>query len=571
MLDVIIRGGEVVDGTGGPARRADVGIKGDRIVQVGEVGEEAGTVVEATGKVVAPGFVDVHTHYDAQVFWDGALTPSPFHGVTTVVAGNCGFSIAPLSGRADDAQYLMRMLARVEGMPVDSLRDGVPWNWKSTAEYFEQVQGRLGVNAGFMVGHSALRRAVMGAESVTREATPDEIKAMQQLLREGLEAGGVGFSSSLGPAHNDAEGNKVPSRHASREELVELCRVIGDFEGTSLEFIAGVGQNDPWAVELMADLSVAAQRPLNWNALGVSAARLDECHEQLKAGDIARRRGGKVVALTVPTTSCLRVNFVSAFLLDMIPGWDAIVLRPYAEKLKLFADPDVRARMKEMAKQPFHLSALTEWAALMIFDVVAPENEQYKGRLVGEIADEEGRDPWDVLCSIVLADELRTSFGRLPADETDEDWKARVEVWRDPRAVIGASDAGAHLDMISMFNYPTQVLAEAVRRRQLLSMEEAIHLLTDVQARLYGIVERGRVTEGWYADLVVIDPLVIGSREVNMRYDLPGGAGRLYAEADGVDHVLVNGGFVVRDGLLTQERGGHLLRGGRDTHTPSLD
>lgn len=277
------------------------------------------------------------------------------------------------------------------------------------------------------------------------------------------------------------------------------------------------------------------------------------------------------MALTVPTTSCLRVNFVSAFLLDMIPGWDAIVLRPYAEKLKLFADPDVRARMKEMAKQPFHLSALTEWAALMIFDVVAPENEQYKGRLVGEIADEEGRDPWDVLCSIVLADELRTSFGRLPADETDEDWKARVEVWRDPRAVIGASDAGAHLDMISMFNYPTQVLAEAVRRRQLLSMEEAIHLLTDVQARLYGIVERGRVTEGWYADLVVIDPLVIGSREVNMRYDLPGGAGRLYAEADGVDHVLVNGGFVVRDGLLTQERGGHLLRGGRDTHTPSLD
>ncbi len=571
MLDVIIRGGEVVDGTGGPARRADVGIKGDRIVQVGELGEEAGTVVDATGKVVAPGFVDVHTHYDAQVFWDGALTPSPFHGVTTVVAGNCGFTIAPLSGRADDAQYLMRMLARVEGMPVESLRDGVPWNWRSTAEYFEQVQSRLGLNAGFMVGHSALRRVVMGAESVAREATVDEIKAMQQLLREGLEAGGVGFSSSLGPAHNDAEGNKVPSRHASREELVELCRVIGDFEGTSLEFIAGVGQNDPWAEELMADLSVAAQRPLNWNALGVSAARLDECREQLKAGDLARRKGGKVVALTVPTTSCLRVNFASAFLLDMIPGWDAIVLQPYAEKLKLFADPDVRARLKEMAKQPFHLSALTEWAELMIFDVVAPKNEQYKGRLVGDIADEEGRDPWDVLCSIVLADELRTSFGRLPADETDEDWKARVEIWRDPRAVIGASDAGAHLDMISMFNYPTQVLAEAVRRRRLLSMEEAIHLLTDVPARLYGIVERGRVAEGWYADLVVIDPLTIASREVNMRYDLPGGAGRLYAEADGVDHVLVNGGFVVRDGRLTQQRGGHLLRGGRDTHTPSLD
>jgi N-acyl-D-aspartate/D-glutamate deacylase len=571
MLDVIIRGGDVVDGTGAPGRRADVGIKGGRIVHVGEVGQEAATVVDAAGKVVAPGFVDIHTHYDAQVFWDGALTPSPCHGVTTVVAGNCGFTIAPLSSRPDDGPYLMRMLARVEGMPVDSLRVGVPWNWSSTAEYFEQVEGRLGVNAGFMVGHSALRRFVMGAESVSREATADEIRAMQQLLRDGLEAGGVGFSSSLGPAHNDAEGNKVPSRHASRQELVELCRVLGEFEGTSLEFIAGVGQNDPWAVELMADLSVAAQRTLNWNALGVTAARLDECREQLKAGDVARQKGGKVVALTVPTGSCLRVNFVSAFLLDMIPGWDAIVLRPYAEKLELFADPDVRARMKEMAKQPFHLSLLTEWAQLMIFDVVAPENQDYKGRLVGDIADEQGRDPWDVLCSIVLADELRTSFGRLPADETDEDWKARVEVWRDPRAVIGASDAGAHLDMISTFTYPSQVLAEAVRRRQLISIEEAIHLLTDVPARLYGLVDRGRVAESWYADLVVIDPSVIGSREVSMRYDLPGGAGRLYAEADGVDHVLVNGSFVVRDGLLTQERGGHLLRRGHDTRTPPLD
>lgn len=575
MLDVIIRGGEVVDGTGTPARKADLGIKDERIVEIGDLGSEATVVVDAAGCVVAPGFVDVHTHYDAQVFWDGALTPSPFHGFTTVLAGNCGFTIAPLSGRPGDADYILRMLARVEGMPVESLRQGVPWNWKSTAEYFGEVEGRLAVNAGFMVGHSALRRAVMGAESVARQAAPDEINAMRRLLGEGLEAGAVGFSSSWGPAHNDAEGNKVPSRHAGREELLELCRVVGSFEGTSLEFIAGAGHNEPWAVDLMVDMSVAGQRPLNWNALGVTGPRLEECREQLKAGDIARSRGGKVVALTVPTGSGVRVNFASGFLLDMVPGWDAIMFLPYAEKLELFADPAARARLREMAEQEPRpsavVSALVNWPGLMIYDVVAPENEKYKGKMVGDIAHEEGRDPWDMLCTIAVADELRTCFGLLPAAETDEDWKARVEIWRDPRAVIGASDAGAHLDMISMFNYPTRVLAEAVRRRRLLSVEEAIHLLTDVPARLYGLVERGRVAKDWYADLVVFNPATVGSREVNMRFDLPGGAGRLYAEADGVEHVLVNGGFVIRDGQLTQKRRGRLLRAGRDTSTPSLD
>jgi N-acyl-D-aspartate/D-glutamate deacylase len=571
MLDVIIRGGQVVDGTGAPPLSTDVGIKGERIVELGEVGQDAAVVIDATGQVVAPGFVDVHTHYDAQVFWDGALTPSSLHGITTVFAGNCGFSIAPLSDRPDDVDYVLRMLARVEGMPVESLREGVPWNWKTTAEYFQQVEKRLALNAGFMIGHSALRRVVMGAESVARQASGDEVKAMQGLLRDGLEAGGVGFSSSLGPAHNDAEGNKVPSRHAGHDELLELCRVIGEYEGTSLEFIAGVGQNDPWAVELMADMSVAAQRPLNWNALGVTAARLDEVYTQLKAGDVAKARGGRVITLTVPTTSGIRVNFATGFLLDMVPGWDDIMARPYAEKLELFADPEVRARMKETAKQPFHMSVLTNWPELKIYDVVAPQNEVYKGRMLGDIAEDEGRDPWDVLCSIALADELRTCFGVLPAVETDDDWKARVEIWRDPRAVIGASDAGAHLDMIAMFNYPTEVLAQAVRRRGLLSLEEAIHLLTDVQARLYGLVDRGRVAKGWYADLVVLDPATVGSREVGMRFDLPAGAGRLYAEADGIHQVLVNGGLVVRDGQLTQQRGGSLLRSGKDTRTPSLD
>ena len=224
MLDVVIKGGEVVDGTGAARRRADVGIQGDRVVAIGTVEGEAATTIDATGKVVTPGFVDVHTHYDAQVFWDDAMTPSPLHGVTTAFAGNCGFTIAPLSDDPSDGEYLRKMLARVEGMPLESLRTGVPWNWKSTGEYLAALDGHVGINIGFSVGHSAIRRVVMGTESTVREAKPEELEAMRALLRDGLDAGGLGFTSSYARTHNDPDGNVVPSRYPSTEDLIELAR-----------------------------------------------------------------------------------------------------------------------------------------------------------------------------------------------------------------------------------------------------------------------------------------------------------------------------------------------------------
>jgi N-acyl-D-aspartate/D-glutamate deacylase len=571
MYDIVIRGGDVVDGTGSARRRADVAIQDDRIVAIGEVGDDAAATIDATGKVVTPGFVDVHTHYDAQVFWDGALTPSPLHGVTTALAGNCGFTIAPLSDDAADGEYLMRMLARVEGMPLESLREGVPWNWKSTAEYFDEIEGRLGINAGFMVGHSAIRRIVMGEDSIAREAKPEELDAMRALLHAGLDAGALGFSSSWARTHNDAEGHMVPSRFASRDEVVAMCAAVGEHEGTSLEFIPMVGPFEPWAVELMAAMSAAAQRPLNWNVLGVSAKTLPDAEVKLEAGTYAREHGGRVVALTVPMSFPVYLSFRSGFILDAMPGWEEPMGLPLDEKLKLFQDDDAVAKLDEQSqsdKNPLRMMA--NWGNLKIHDVVAPENDQYRGRMIGEIAEEEGRSAWDVLVSIARADELNTSFGTVPAPETDDDWKARIQVWRDRRALIGASDAGAHLDLLASFNYATQVLGKAVRERKLLPLEEAINLITDTPAQLYGLRERGRVEEGWKADLVVLDPETIGSHDVRMRMDLPGGAGRLYAEADGIEHVLVNGTPIVRDGALTEERNGTLLRSGLDTATPSM-
>ena len=571
MLDVLIRGGEVVDGSGSARRPADVGIENGRIREIGSPSGQARTVIDATGKIVAPGFVDVHTHYDAQVFWDSSLSPSPLHGVTTVLGGNCGFTIAPLGPDSAEREYIMRMLARVEGMPLESLQEGVDWAWSSTAEYLDAVEGRIGPNAGFMVGHSAVRRFVMGSDAVSREATPDELAEMSRVLDEALEAGGLGFSSSWSRTHNDADGHMVPSRLASREEVIQLCSVVGRHAGTSLEFIPMVGPFEPWAVELMADMSAAARRPLNWNILTVNRASADDARTRLEAGDFARKKGGKVVALTIPMSFGVRLSFASGFVLDAMPGWEEVMLLPRAEKLALFRDQAVRDRLNEQAQRRDNpLRMLANWSTKVIFDVVADQNRPYVGRTVGEIATEQGREPWDVLCDIALADELNTSFGMPPPEDSDDDWKARVEIWRDSRAVIGASDAGAHLDLLASFNYPTILLAEAVRKRGLLSLEEAVRLMTDVPARLYGLVDRGRIEKGWHADLVVLDPQAVASDDVAMRFDLPGGAGRLYAEARGIEHVLVNGSPIVSDGKLTGLRPGTLLRSGRDTRDPEL-
>jgi N-acyl-D-aspartate/D-glutamate deacylase len=545
-------------------------VRDGRIVAVGEVDEPSARTIDADGRVVAPGFVDVHTHYDAQVFWDPTLSPSPLHGVTTVIGGNCGFTIAPLVPR--EADYLMKMLARVEGMPLRALASGVPWNWSSTAEYFDRFDGTLAVNAGFMVGHCAIRRVVMGERSVGQTASDDDLCAMTQLLHESLAAGGLGFSSSWAETHNDDDGEPVPSRHATAEELYALCRTTGEHEGTSLEFIPTTREFTDRHLDVMARMSAAAARPLNWNLLTVSAMNTKFVEDRLAAGDVARELGAKVVALTIPEPPRPRMSFLSGFVLDALAGWAKPMALPQAAKLALLADPVRRHELDEQAQHTEGLiRGIARWERHVLVETFAPENKQYEGHTIGEAAAERGQAPFDALCDIAVADELRTIFSPPEFGNDRADWEARAAVWRDGRAVIGASDAGAHLDLLATFNYTTTTLARAVREHEVLPLEEAVQLMTDVPARLYGLRDRGRVDVGAHADIVIFDPATVAPGPVYTRADLPTGAPRVYGEAEGIDAVVVNGDVVVERGEFSDARPGTLLRSGRDTSTPALN
>jgi N-acyl-D-aspartate/D-glutamate deacylase len=565
----LIRDAEIVDGTGAPARHGDVGVSNGRIAAVGDVDELAAKTVEAQGQTVAPGFVDLHTHYDAQLFWDPTASPSVQHGVTTVFGGNCGFTLAPAA--ADQHDYLTRMLARVEGMPLDALRAGLDWGWASFGDWLDRLDGRIAINAGFLVGHSALRLAAMGSDAVGGEASPEQIERMVAVLHDALGAGALGLSTSQSPTHNDGSGQPVPSRSASRDELVALAGGLRDHPGTTLEAIiagclSGFTDDD---IALLTDMSVAADRPLNWNLLGVSAGNPAGHQRQLRAYELSAERGGRVVALTLPQAMKIRLSFLSGFVLDGLPGWRDTMHLPVPERLTALADPEVRRRLAEGAasKEAGMLRGLAQWDRLIIVETFAADNADATGRSVGEVAAARGGEPFDTLLDIVIADELRTGLSPPLAGDDPADWKIRAEVWRHPGAVIGGSDAGAHLDMMCGAIYTTSLLGRGVREHQVVTLEEAVRLVTDVPAQFYGLTERGRIVPGWHADLVMFDPATIDHGPERTRYDLPSGAPRLVADAYGISSVLVGGVEVCRDGAATGALPGTVLRSGRDTQT----
>jgi N-acyl-D-aspartate/D-glutamate deacylase len=566
MLDYAIKGGTVVDGTGAPPRRADVGIRDGRIVAVGKLDEPAAKEIDATGLLVCPGFVDPHTHYDAQLYWDPFATPSSWHGVTSVIGGNCGFTLAPI--KAPDADYTRRMMAKVEGMPLAALEAGVPWTWETFGEYLDGLDGRIAVNAGFMVGHCALRRYVMGEEAIGREAKPEEIDQMVAVLHESLAAGGLGLSTTRSSTHNDGDSQPVASRWATEEELVTLCGVVGQHEGTSLEAIVQgcLDGFSPAEIELFARMSAIARRPLNWNVLSVDPDDPGKPDRQLRASRRAREVGGRVVALTMPVNVPMNMSFNTFCALWLIPGWNDVLNVPVPERKQRILDPEVRERMLENAMTSRVLGRLAQFGNYVIGDAFAPELKDVIGRKVSDLAQERGKGNFATLAEIVAADDMRTILWPTPPD-TDEIWKQRSELWQQEDVMLGGSDAGAHLDRMCGSPYPTKFLGDSLRGRQLVPVEEAVRLITDVPARLFGLRDRGRIAEGFHADITIVDPATVDAELPLLTPDLPGDSPRLLAKPVGVHRVFVNGVETIVDGEPTGATAGTVLRSGQETDT----
>src|SRR4051812_18143731 len=569
MLDYVIRGGTVVDGTGAPGVVADVGIRDGRIVAVGKVDEQATQTVDATGLVVCPGFVDPHTHYDAQLFWDPYATPSNLHGVTSILAGNCGFTIAPLA--PDNAEYMLNMMVRVEGMAKAALENGVPWNWHTFGEFLSKFEGNLAVNAGFLVGHCAIRREVMGADSVGQEATQEQIDAMKELLRDGLAAGGMGFSTTQSFTHSDGGGDPVPSRWATTDELLQLCDIVSEHPGTTLEWVTSgclQGFTDD-EVQLMIDMSLRGQRPINWNVLSVDSAEPERYQHQLGASAAAAKQGARVVALTMPTLVPMNMSFLTFSAIHQLPDWGPIMKLPVPERIAKLNDTETRIMMETRAasKDAGVFGRLTGWGRYRIGDTFSAANEGLKGRLVADIARERGVRDFFALVDIAINDDLRTVLWPGPTDDDPESWRLRVKAWESGYTILGGSDAGAHLDRMCGAPYTTQFIGDCIRGKQLISMEQAVHHLTDVPARLFGLKDRGRVAEGWIADLVVFDPEIIDSEDAALVEDMPGNSKRLFAGARGIEKVFVNGRLTIDGGKPTGDLPGTVLRSGVDTET----
>ncbi len=573
MFDVKILSVRLVDGTGAPERLADVAVEAGRIVAITEAGglteTSANETVEGAGLVLAPGFVDPHTHYDAQLHWDPFATPSNVHGVTTVIGGNCGFSLAPIKPEAAD--YTRKMMAKVEGMPLAALEHGITWDWHSFGEFLDRFENKIAVNAGFLVGHCAIRRYVMGEASVGEEATPEQISLMVALLKTSLEQGGLGFSTTLSHTHSDGDGAKVPSRWATNDEVLALSGAVKDHEGTTLEAIVS-GCLDMFSdeeIELLAQMSAAGQRPLNWNVLTVDSRVPQRIPRQLEAGDRAAELGGKVIALTMPSIVPMNMSFGTYCALFMIPGWGDVMGLDRPQRIEQLRDPAVREALNAKADSPGAgvFRRLSAWGAYVIGDTFSAANEGLKMRKVSDIAKERGQNSFDCLLDIVINDDLRTILWPIASDGDDKSWQMRAELWDDPRAMVGGSDAGAHLDRMCGAPYTTRFLGDVIRGRKLVSLERAVQLITEAPAQLFGLRDRGTIAIGNHADLVMFDPETIASDPATLVEDLPGDSARLTAGSQGVTRVWVNGIETVRDGAATGATPGTVVRSGRDTYT----
>jgi N-acyl-D-aspartate/D-glutamate deacylase len=560
VFDLVLSGGTVCDGTGAPARTADVAIAGGRIAAVGRADGAARRTIDVAGLVVAPGFVDVHTHYDAQVTWDGGCTPSPWHGVTSVVLGNCGFGLAPC--RPDGRERLLRMLEHVEGMPYASLVAGVPWNWESFADYLAMLRARpLGPNVGVLLAHSTLRAHVMGDDAYVRAAREDEVAAMRALVADGMAAGALGLATSRSTGHVGEAGRPVPSRQASREELGQLVLAMASNGRGVLEITP---ETFPIAADELAWLQTLAResgRPVSFSA----ALDLPDRPDVWEPVYAALRAGRATGAVVLPQVSCRPMQFDfdldgGCSSLDAMPSWRRwrAAASPDA-RVALARDADFRASVRADALGRPDAPSSRRWADVVLAEAARPEHQVWLGHTLSAIARERGGDVIDALLDVSVAEGLRARFTMTLLNYDD----ARVgALLRQPESLVALSDAGAHVSVLCDAGYATHFLGYWVRERGALGLEDAVRRLTSMPASLYGIPECGRLAPDAVADIACFDATRVACRAPELLHDFPGGAARFVTRADGVHHVLVAGVPVVDGGVPTDARPGRVLESG---------
>jgi N-acyl-D-aspartate/D-glutamate deacylase len=555
MADLVIRGGTVIDGTGAPRRRADVAVTGGVVTAVGE-GLEGDAELDASGHAVAPGFVDIHTHYDAQVFWDPALTPSSWHGVTSVVAGNCGFSIAPV--RPEHRELLVRTLQHVEDMSPDTLFAGVPWDdFRSFPEYLDAIERRgTLLNYACYVGHTAVRLFVMGEDGYERAATDDEIQAMRQVVADALAAGAAGFATSSSTTHNGDRGRPVPSRLAGLDELRALLEPLRD----AGKGVAALLPGEKIKHDDVFDLQKAIGRPLTWTAL--LTVKGFPWHERIMAANTAARAEGVEVW---PQVSCrplvFQMNLREPFTFNMRPAFRELMDRPVAERMAAYRDPEWRARAwEQMQGRGGEGGIPVNFESLMVAESKA--HPELVDRKVTDIATERGHTPLDVMLDLSLDEQLETRFWSVLANNDPD-----AIAWLLPQdtVLLGLADSGAHVSQLCDACFATDLLGNWVREREVMPLERAVRKLSGEPAAVFGLSDRGTLEPGKAADVVVFDPDTVAPGPLRRVRDFPADGERLVADRPaGVRHVLVNGTVVRADGEpvadALERRPGRVLR-----------
>ena len=560
--DLVIRGARVVDGTGMPAFVADVGVRGDRISKIGriEAGTKAVREIDARGLVLSPGFIDVHTHYDVQLDWDPMASPACWHGVTTVLAGNCGFTLAP--AKPEDVDWLAGMLSRVEGMSRAALGEGLRFSGGSFGDYWGRFDGKLGLNVGAYVGHSAVRRYAMGDAASEREATADEIEAMKELVRQAMQEGAIGFSTSQVDLHVGEDGREVPSNHASADEIVALSSVLAEFDRGAIEIIAssfttGYSEADR---ELILRMYEASGRPIELALVFPSAADPMNPQKVIEFVREATAKGARLYPQFATNRGGLHLKLADTFVFDDMPAWREVLCLPEPARSEALAKSDVREKLAADIAGDGGKAIGLAWEKLEVEQVHRDENAAFVGKIVSDLADAAGKSSIDFFLDLSLSEGLETWF-RMVSDEATASYMDQItaEVMAEPWAMSGSSDGGAHLASFVGADYTTNLLTQFVP--DTLSLEEAVFRMTGMPAIVHGLDGRGEIREGCYADLVLFDPERLAVREVRLAREFPANSEHFTVEAEGYVATIVNGIVVTEEGKATGALPGHVLRG----------